>query len=349
MDGKYNLAIVGYGGMGTQHGKLLKTVERINVIGVFDIDETRKKAAQTDGFKAYDSFDEVLGDKQVDIILIATPNHLHKDIAIKALKAGKNVICEKPVTLNSRQLEEIIKAADECGKLFVVHQNRRWDEDYLVMKKIYDEKLIGEVYNIETRVMGSRGIPGDWRHQKEFGGGMLLDWGIHLLDRLLVMIDEKVKTVYCNLSYVLGNDVDDGFKLFLKFESGKTAMVEVQTNNMVTLPKWYMCGEFGTAVIDDWEMNGKYVTLKTFDDKDAKPIEAGAGLSKTMAPRDSGTINTHSIPRIESDVRDYYKNVVDALDGKKEIIVKNKQALRVMKLVDAAFESDKKNSVINFE
>ncbi|MFQ9800616.1 MAG: hypothetical protein ACLR23_18725 [Clostridia bacterium] len=71
----------------------------------------------------------------------------------------------------------MIDASKETGKLFVVHQNRRWDEDYLTIKKIYEEHLLGNVYRIESRVHGSRGIPGDWRGEKEHGGGMVLDWG----------------------------------------------------------------------------------------------------------------------------------------------------------------------------
>jgi scyllo-inositol 2-dehydrogenase (NADP+) len=153
-----------------------------------------------------------------------------------ALKAGKYVICEKTVTLNSRQLEEIIENAETYNKVFVVYQNRRWDEDYLVMKKLYDEDILGDVFLIETLVQGSRG---DWHHQKEYGGGMMLDWGVHLIDRLLVMIKEKITSVHCKMSYVLGNDVDDGFRLTINFESGKTAVVEVGTCNYITLPKWY--------------------------------------------------------------------------------------------------------------
>ena len=82
------------------------------------------------------------------------------------MEAGKNVICEKPVALNSRQLQDMIDASKKNGVLFTVHQNRRWDEDFLTMKKIYDEGTLGPVFNIETRVHGSRGIPGDWRNAR---------------------------------------------------------------------------------------------------------------------------------------------------------------------------------------
>ena len=105
--------------------------------GAFDIRPEALDKAREMGLYAYESLDEVLNDPEVDIVTIATPNNFHKPLAIKALRAGKeNVISEKPVTLNAAELEEIIAVRDETGKLFSVHQNRRWDKDYAIIKKI---------------------------------------------------------------------------------------------------------------------------------------------------------------------------------------------------------------------
>src|SRR5215217_5143632 len=105
----YNLVIVGYGGMGSYHAKLLKENPTINVIGTFDILEERSAVSLADGYKAYESYVAVLADEAVDLVLIATPNDVHKEIAIAALKAHKHVICEKPVTIYSEDLVEIIQ------------------------------------------------------------------------------------------------------------------------------------------------------------------------------------------------------------------------------------------------
>ena len=105
----YNLVIVGYGGMGSYHAKLLKENQTINVIGTFDILEERSTASLADGYKVYESYGAVLSDQDVDLVLIATPNDVHKEIAIAALNANKHVICEKPVTIYSEDLEEIIE------------------------------------------------------------------------------------------------------------------------------------------------------------------------------------------------------------------------------------------------
>lgn len=348
-EGQHGVSIIGYGGMGSQHARLLTGPGQDLVAGVWDIDPEKREAAEAGGYPVYHSFMEALNDPKADIVLIATPNHLHKDMAIQAMKAGKHVICEKPVTINSGELEEILEAAEIHDRLFVVHQNRRWDEDYLTIKKIVDDRVLGDVFHLETRVQGSRGIPGDWRKEPEYGGGMMLDWGVHLIDRLLLMIGEKVKQVYCKMSYVTGAKVDDGFRLLLTFESGKTALVEVGTSHFITLPKWYVAGTRGTAVIEDWELNGKIVRLRTREGNDAKPIVAGAGLTKTMAPRNDDTIQELGLPSVQTDILDFYRNVMDTLEGKADILVKNSEVMRVMKLMEAAFLSHRTGQAVPFE
>lgn len=347
----YGTAIIGYGGMGSQHGRLLRKVEDMELVGAYDISPERQTAVAEQDLKVYPDLDSLLQDPQVDIVIIATPNHVHAEIAIAAMKAGKHVICEKPVTMNSKELQDILEVQEETKKQFVVGQNRRWDEDYLVMKKLYDEKTLGDVFHVESKVHGSRGIPGDWRGMKEFGGGMLLDWGVHLVDRILLMIPEKVKYVDCQFTHITNQEVDDGFRLTLTFESGRTALLEVGTTHFINMPLWYMNGTLGSAVIQDWSMNGKIVRLASAaGGHDAVPIVAGAGLTKTMAPRvDDHTTTEEPIPRIPTDILDFYRNVLDAIEGKAEIIVKNSEVMRVMKLLEAAFESDAKRQVIAFE
>lgn len=349
---QYGVAIIGYGGMGSQHGRLVRTVEDMVLVGSYDLNPERQQAAAEFGIKPYPHLETLLQDEAVDIVLIATPNHVHAELAIAALRAGKHVICEKPVTLNSGELEEILDVQRETGKHFVVGQNRRWDEDYLVMKKLFDEKQLGEVFHVESKVHGSRGIPGDWRGKKEFGGGMLLDWGVHLADRILLMIPEKVKKVHCQFTHITNQEVDDGFRLSLTFESGRTALLEVGTTHYISMPLWYMNGTNGSAVIEDWSMKGKIVKLAgaAAGGHDAVPIVAGAGLTKTMAPRVGDmTVVEEPIPRVPADIRDFYRNVMDAIEGKAEIIVRNDEVLRVMKLLEAAFVSAETRQAVDFE
>ena len=85
----------------------------------------------------------------------------------------------------------MMDAAERTGNFLTVHQNRRWDEDFWTVKKILEEGKLGEVFRIESRVHGSRGIPGDWRQEKEHGGGMVLDWGVHLLDQAMLDVYKR--------------------------------------------------------------------------------------------------------------------------------------------------------------
>src|SRR5690625_1823331 len=92
---KHNVAIVGYGGMGSQHVKILQTVHRVKIAGIYDIAKDRQCVAEENMLAIYESLDHVLAVENVDTVLIATPNDSHKDIAVKSLRAGKHVICEK--------------------------------------------------------------------------------------------------------------------------------------------------------------------------------------------------------------------------------------------------------------
>jgi scyllo-inositol 2-dehydrogenase (NADP+) len=345
----HSLVIVGFGGMGEFHSESIAPVEGVKVVGTFDIAAPRQELARSKGFRTYGSFAEVLADPAVDIVLLAVPNQLHKELAIAALRAGKNVICEKPVALNSRELQEILNVEQKAKGRFFVHQNRRWDPDYLTAKRIFDEKLLGEVYHIESRVQGSRGVPGDWRKKPECGGGMMLDWGVHLIDRMTMLVPQKITRVFCRLNYPTGQAVDEGFHLFLTFASGATALVEVSTCNFLTLPLWYVCGTMGTAIINDWDCSGSMKRLEGPDTGDAKPIVAGVGLTKTMAPRDEMTAVDVPLPVVKSEWRDFYRNVLAVIEGRAEPAIRNAEVMRVMRLMEAAMESHRKGAVVRFE
>jgi predicted dehydrogenase len=348
-NGVYAIGIIGFGGMGSHHLELAEGTKEVKIVGSFDIKESRQQLAREKGLKVYNSREELLSDDTIDIVLVATPNDLHKEIAIQAMRAGKNVVSEKPITLGSADLQEMIDVSKETGKLLVVHQNRRWDEDFLTMKKIYDEKMLGEVFAIESRVHGSRGIPGDWRQEKEHGGGMILDWGVHILDQALMFVPGKVKKVYATVDHVTNQLVDDGFHAELFFENGVKFVLEVGTSNFINLPRWYMLGNNGTAEIGNWGEPAKVVTAKGKSETDIIPVRTAAGITKTMAPRRKDTIQETEISLVPGNIKEFYRNVAATLDGKEEIIVKLPQVMRVMKLMEAIFESAEKQQVVDFE
>lgn len=347
---KHRIGIIGYGGMGGWHVDKLNTLPEPELAGIWDIREVRRDKARERGIFVYESLEALLADKAVDMVLIATPNDCHKPLAIQAMEAGKHVICEKPVTMSSQDLQEMIDASQRTGKFLTVHQNRRWDEDFLTVKKILAEGNLGPIFRIESRVQGAHGIPGDWRALPEHGGGMILDWGVHLLDQALLLYPEaKLNTVYASVSNVTNTLVDDGFFTELGFDNGVKMWVEVGTSNFIELPRWVVEGTDGTAVIEDFKRNGKIVCAHGEDDKDVIPVVTAAGLTKTMAPRREETIKTLPLPKVESDVRDFYRNVIAHLNGEADRLIKLPQVVRVMRLMEAIKESAATRQVVVFE
>ena len=344
---KKRLAIVGYGGQGAWHANHALKSDVVELAGIYDIADKRMKAAVDNGIRTYASLDEILADKDVDIVLCATPNDVHKDIVVRSLLAGKNAICEKPVALSVSDFDEMVAAAKTSGKLFSVHQNRRWDVDFLAIKSVIASGEIGEPINIESRIHGSRGIPSDWRCHKPQGGGMILDWGVHLIDQMLLLIPEEITAIDCKITNITTNEVDDGFKLFISFESGKTAYIEVCTYNFIAMPRFYMQAKSGSALIEDWQKKCRVAKLKAWNEKEVLPVQTAAGITKTMAPRDEITLDFYEIERPVSDVHNFYRNLVLAIDGKEEQLVKNCQVRRVLRVMETAFESAEKNQVIS--
>lgn len=347
----YNLGIIGYGGMAGNHNRQLSQGNvRVRIKGVFDINEERMLVAKEQGYIAYESKDALLSDPEIDIVLVATTNDCHKSLSIEALRAGKHVICEKPVTMSSDELVEIMEVAKECGKVFTVDQNRRFNRDFINVWRTIDSGVIGKPYVIESRVEGSRGMPEGWRTTKALGGGMMYDWGVHLIDQVMYMTKEKVTNIFCKMYYINYSEVEDNFRLTMTFESGLTAHIEISTNNFITHPRFYVLGTEGTMVVTDWDGTGK-VVKKLCDDNtwDTEIKTVKAGPTKTMAPRDPSTVQVIELTEPE-DVRDnldpVYEQLVDAIEGK-ELLIKPEETLRVMKVMEAAFESADKGIAIN--
>lgn len=349
---EHKIGIIGFGGMANWHVDTFKKEDykRAEFVGIHDINPEKYDLAKKKGLKIYDSLEDILGDDELDIILVATSNEVHKDIAIKAMEAGKNVICEKPVTISSAELEEIMAVAKKTGKVFTIDQNRRTNRDFVLMRRSVEAGLIGKPYVIESRVEGSRGMPTGWRTQKRLGGGMMLDWGVHLIDQLMYMFDEKVVNVFCTMNSIQYPEVDDNFRLIMTFESGLEARIEDGTNNYIPHPRWYVLGEQGTLQIDNWDCNGKIVRcINKEDEWDEEIVYTKAGPTKTMAPRNERSVETIELSE-PTDVVDNltvpYDQLIDAIEGKAELTIKPEQALRVMKVMEAAFESWEKKEAI---
>ncbi len=332
-------AVIGYGGQGAWHTRQILGSDVASLAGIYDIDPVKNQQARSAGIHVYDSLDALLADPRPEAVVIATPNDSHRELALRCFQSGKAVICEKPVEMSVAALDEMAAAAEAAGLLFTVHQNRRWDVDFLAMKALISSNELGELLHIESRVHGSRGIPSDWRGTRQQGGGMLLDWGVHLIDQILQLIPQRITEVHCTATHITNREVDDGFKLSLRFQSGQTAYVEVGTYNFLPLPRFYLQCSSGSAIIEDWRQNAKVAKLKAWNEKEVLPVQTAAGITKTMAPRDEITLDTYLAPRPVSDVHDFYRNFCAALDGRESLLVTSAQVRRVLQVMEAAFAS----------
>lgn len=347
----YNMGIIGFGGMAGHHYNQCKKFERINIKGVYDINPERMEYAKGEGLTAYETADALINDPEIDIVLVSTTNDTHKEYVIKALKADKNVICEKPAAIHSSELEEMIEAAKQSKGVFTVDQNRRVNKDFVLMRRQVESGIIGKPYVFESRVEGSRGMPAGWRQTKSMGGGMMLDWGVHLIDQMMYMYPNvKVTNVFCKMFSINYPEVDDNFRLTMTFENGIVAHIEVSTNNFISHPRWYVLGTEGTLQIDGWDCKGKVVKCLEREDKWGVDIKkTKAGPTKTMAPRNPDTVKEIILNEpddVEDNLNPVYIQLIDAIEGKAELTIKPEQALRVIKVMEAAFLSSETENAV---
>ena len=183
------IAVIGHGFMGHEHETMLSQMEGIRLVGFSDRDP-KQLAYVREGLKRYESNEALLADPEVDVVLIAANNNQHHDLVIQAAEAGKDIICEKPAAMSLEELDDMVRVTNECGVKFTVHHQRRLDQDFRIMKEIFDQKALGDVYMMKNSLYGFNGNMHDWHVYISEGGGMLYDWGVHLIDQILFMMPE---------------------------------------------------------------------------------------------------------------------------------------------------------------
>ena len=348
MDKVINAAIIGYGYMGRYHQRKLAATQGVELTGVFDTDPNKLAEAIVEGLKAYETAEDLFNDPTINLVLVCTPNDSHAAYAIAALKNGKHVMCEKPVAMNAKELEAVIRAAVKSGKQFTVHQNRRWDSDFLIVKKVVENREIGSPTTIESKVFGQRGVCFGWRALPEYGGGMMMDWGVHLIDQALLMFeDHRVISVRARLLSILTPAVDDYFELSLRFDNHMEYHITVGTFALEPQPRWFVHGDRGTLKIDAFDP--KTASMKRIKQEvrgfDSVFEKEHLGPSRTMAPLKPEYIEELAIPETKELPHEYHRNLVAAINGHEKPHVKWGQMLNVMRIIDLAKESSEKNAV----
>jgi len=352
---KFNFGIIGFGFMGHIHEKTLDSLEAVNVVSICDIKEEKMADAITEGVIKTTSFDELLKIEDINTVIISLSNHVHKEVVIKAAKAGKNIICEKPAAMSVKEFDEMIAAVKDAGVLFTVHQQRRFDKDFRTAKEVYDQETLGNVYTIQSMLYGINGNMHDWHVFKKYGGGMLYDWGVHLIDQMLYMVDSNVKTIFADLRNVINEEVDDYFKILFKFENGITGEIELGTYFLADKPKWFerhwfIGGNKGTMYSDGFEPVGKIAkTTKLLKNVPGKTTMTASGPTRSFGPPQEGVLITEDLPEVNVAHIMFFENYLNALAGKEELIVKIPEVRRVLAIMEAVRESAASGKSVDFE
>lgn len=350
---KHGMVIIGFGNQGEWHYENIRErINEIEVIGGYDIREERRKRIKEYGLKVFESAEEACKSEEADILLVATPNNFHKKYSIEGMRAGKHVVCEKPVCMNSEELEEVLKVSEETGRIFTVHQNRRWDADYRVVKNIVEQGLIGKPYFIDSRLYGCKGLPGDWRSSKEAGGGMLYDWSVHLIDQMIDLVKSRPLSVYVEGVKVRYPEVDDCNKIMVRFENGVRYQIVVDSWCYIGETRWHISGDDGTAEVPIWGgTEGKVIkaNIKEIGWEEGF-IYTSNGRSSTMAPRPVENLQEMKapVPKLP-EWEEFYRNFIGTVEGRETLTVTHEENMTVMKVLDACFRSLESGNVETVE
>jgi scyllo-inositol 2-dehydrogenase (NADP+) len=216
------------------------------IVAVMDLDEARRnEAAARFNCRTYDDFSALAQDAEVEAIVVATPNFLHKSNVVEVLQNGKHAICEKPFGQNSAEADEMIAAAQRAGKLVAPFQNRRYEPHFQKVKEIIESGLLGEVHFIRLAWHGFK-RRWDWQTLSEFGGGDLNNNGPHILDHALQLFGAEEPEVFIDLRNVLSSgDAEDHVKITLKAPGSPTIDVELMSGCAFPQDRWLVMGDAG--------------------------------------------------------------------------------------------------------
>lgn len=213
MSNKHTLraGVLGCGAIGTRgHIPGFQAAE-VEVVAVCDANLSRAQQVSKDmGIaRAYADYNELLADKEVDVVSVGLPNYLHAPVTIAALEAGKHVLCEKPFATSSADAERMIATAQRTGKLLSINQHMRFEGTSRAMRDAVADGRLGDVYLTDVRMIRAQGIPGygSWFTNKDMAGaGALFDIGVHMLDLAMFILGfPQVSAVHGSLSSALGN------------------------------------------------------------------------------------------------------------------------------------------------
>ena len=296
--------------------------------------------------KVVRDLDATLADPSVELVVVATPNTSHFEIAALALKAGKHVVVDKPFTATTRDADELIALSKKSARLLGVFQNRRWDGDFLTVKEILSKNLLGRLAEYESRFDRFRPTvnPQKWREQSLPGSGVLYDLGSHLIDQAVVLFG-RPSGIYADVGPQReGAVADDSFVVYLEYPKLRV-MLKAGVLVCEPSPRFVLYGTRGSYV--KYGLDPQEEALKNGQ----SPAQPNWGAESEDAwgthTQCNGTIERSRYPTLAGCYPSYYTNVARAIRGEEELIVKPEQAREVIRLIELAKQSSDEKRMIS--
>ena len=290
------LGIVGLGraGWGMHCEELQSRTDLFQIVAVCDERPDRcAKAAERYGCRTYATIEALLQDAEVEVVDIATRSNDHFAHASLALKAGKTVFLEKPMTTNYQEALALqAQARTSAGKLYVRH-NRRFEPAFAHIREILATGILGSVYEIKLRRVGYQ-RRADWQTIQEFGGGQLLNWGPHIIDHALRLLESPVVQQNSDLKCIAAaGDAEDHLKIVLKGENGRLVDLEISGGAALGEPEYLIWGTTGAL-----KAAGDTITLRYLDpEHPLAPVTANP-----QTPQEGGFGSSTPLPWVEKTI-----------------------------------------------
>lgn len=294
------------------------------------------------------NFEELLNDKEIELVIINTPNRTHYEYTRKALLAGKHVIVEKPFTTSVKESKELVKLAHQQKCMLSVFQNRRWDSDFLTVKDIIQNKLLGKLVEYESTLQRYRNYikPGAWKEAPEAGSGLLYDLGSHLIDQALHLFGTP-EAIYAETAILRENGkVDDYFVIRLLYPNIK---VNLKASYLMKepVPRFVLNGTLGSYVKYGVDNQEAALTAGQL------PDTPGWGKEKE---NEWGILNIDidgkdlrkKYPSIPGNYGTFYENIYEHLRMHTHLCTDACEIINVIRVIEAAYQSQKQRAVIPF-
>ena len=332
------VGIVGYGLAGrVMHANLIRRVPDLSIRAVVTSNETRRGQAQADAVpRVHACFEELLEDGDVDLVVLATPHDTHADLAQRALAAGKHVVVDKPMAITLAEADAMVEAAERAGRMLSVFHNRRWDWDYLTVRKVIEDGLIGRPYLFETAVLAYREPRQSWRAELTTMGSLIHDWGAHLVDHALLLVGKPVERVSCRIVHARPLPAVGNFgRIELTFRDGPLYTIDVGNLGRPAKPRWYVLGDAGGIVKYGLDPQERALRATgSIDDAYEAPDER-TRVTTVVAGQPAEIV----LEAVRGTWVDYYRSVAAHLTAGAPLAVTAQQAREVIRVLDAAVRS----------